>query len=236
MITLNLDGSGAQQNQVRDSRKPGLAPDDPVHSLPLADLTVVELGNLIAVPYTGVILGDLGADVVKVERPGRGDLVRQTGDTGEAIFVAMNRNKRSIALALDTEAGREAYRELAAKADVVIENLRPGVVERLGVGYETLSERNPRLIYLSAAGFLLEGLYGDRPGMDVVGQAMSGMMKMTGNPGEKPVRSGASMADLGTGLYGVLGVLLALRSRSETGTGQRIETGLFEAAVHFMDY
>ncbi|PGF17752.1 acyl-CoA transferase [Natrinema sp. CBA1119] len=204
--------------------------------LPLSGITVVELGNLVAAPFTGLMLGDLGADVIKVERPGTGDMIRQSGDSGDAIFTALNRNKRSATIDLQSDAGREAYHELVAVADIVVENLRPGVTERLGIGYDALSDDRDDLIYVSIAGFLQGGPYEDRPGMDVVGQAMSGMMRMTGQPGGKPLRAGTSVIDIGTGVYGAFGAMLALWMRETTGTGQKIDAGLFETASHWSHY
>lgn len=203
--------------------------------LPLSDLTVVELGNIVAGPFASLMLADLGADVIKVERPGRGDIIRDSSETGDAMFAALNRNKRSITLDLKSEAGREAMKELLADADVFVENLGAGATDRLGLGYEALKEDNPELIYLSIKGFQ-EGPYGDRPGMDVVAEAMSGLMSMTGEPGRKPVRVGTSIADIGGALYGVLGVFLALVERERTGEGQRVDGTLFEASAHWMCY
>jgi crotonobetainyl-CoA:carnitine CoA-transferase CaiB-like acyl-CoA transferase len=204
-------------------------------SLPLADLTVVELGTIVAGPFAGSLLADLGADVVKVERPDGGDVVRSAGGPGEAIFAALNRNKRSVALDLKTDAGREALGELVAAADVFVENLGRGTPERLGIGYDDLAPRNEGLIYLSVKGFR-EGPYGDRAGMDVVAEAMSGLMAVTGEPGGSPVRVGTSIADVGAALYGVLGVMVALRERERTGRGQRVDGTLFEACAHWMGY
>lgn len=202
---------------------------------PLADVTVLELGNIVAGPFASMLLADLGAEVVKVERPGTGDVIRSAGDTGPPMFDALNRNKRSIELDLKSDAGREAFLELADHADVIVENLGPGVTDRLGIGYETLSERNPGLVYLSIKGFL-EGPYGDRAGMDVVAEAMAGLMSMTGEPGRQPVRVGTSIADMGAAMYGVMGVLIALRERERTGTGRKVDGPLFEAAASWMGY
>ncbi|MFB6281569.1 MAG: CaiB/BaiF CoA transferase family protein [Haloferacaceae archaeon] len=203
--------------------------------LPLADLRVVELGQIVAGPFAGQLLADMGADVVKVERPGRGDVIRTLGETGDAMFAALNRNKRSITLDLKDDAGVEALRELVAEADVFVENLGRGVAERLGIGYDDLAATNPGLVYLSIKGFQ-EGPYGDRAGMDVVAEAMSGLMSVTGEPGRQPVRVGTSIADMGAATYGVLGVMLALRERERTGEGGRVEGTLFEAAAHWMGY
>lgn len=202
---------------------------------PLADVTVLELGNIVAGPFASVMLADLGAEVVKVERPDSGDVIRSAGETGPPMFDALNRNKRSVELDLKNDAGREAFLDLAERADVVVENLGPGATDRLGIGYDDLSERNPGLVYLSIKGFL-EGPYGDRAGMDVVAEAMSGLMSMTGEPGRKPVRVGTSIADMGAAMYGVMGVLVALRERERTGTGRKVEGPLFEAAASWMGY
>lgn len=209
---------------------------DPTGQLPLSEITVVELGNLIAAPFTSLMLGDLGAEVIKIERPGTGDMIRQSGDSGEAIFTALNRNKRSVRIDLQSDAGREAYHELVSRADIVVENLRPGVIERLGIGYDDLTEERDDLIYVSIAGFLQGGAYEDRPGMDVVGQAMSGMMRMTGHEGEKPLRAGTSVVDIGTGVYGAFGAMTALWIRETTGECQKVDAGLFETASHWTNY
>jgi crotonobetainyl-CoA:carnitine CoA-transferase CaiB-like acyl-CoA transferase len=202
---------------------------------PLSDVTVVELGNIVAGPFASLILADMGADVVKVERPGVGDIIRASGQTGDAMFSALNRNKRSVALDLKSDAGREAFSELIAEADVFIENMGRGAADRLGIGYDDLREENPGLVYLSIKGFQ-EGPYGDRPGMDVVAEAMSGLMSVTGEKGRQPVRVGTSIADMGGAMYGVMGVMLALRERDRTGEGQRIDGTLFEASTHWMGY
>lgn len=202
---------------------------------PLDGTRVVEVGNIVAAPFASLLLADLGADVVKVEHPETGDIVREAGTSGEAIIDAFSRNKRSLALDLQSEAGQDAYRDLVAMADVVIENLGPGVVDRLGVGYETLARDNPDLVYLSIKGFF-EGPYGDRPGMDMVAEAMSGLSAMTGEPDGKPLRVGTSIADIGAALYGTIGVLTALRERDATGEGQRVDASLFASATHWMGY
>ncbi|MUV86982.1 CoA transferase [Natronomonas sp. CBA1123] len=204
-------------------------------ALPLSDVSVVELGNIVSAPFASLLLADLGADVVKVERPGSGDIMRNAGESGEAVVNAFNRNKRSIALDLQSDRGRAAYHDLAEAADVVIENLGPGVADRLGIGYDDLSELNAGLVYLSIKGFQ-PGPYGDRPGMDMVAEAMSGLAAMTGRPGDGPVRVGTSIADIGSALYGVIGVLTALRERERTGEGQFVDATLFESAAQWMGY
>jgi crotonobetainyl-CoA:carnitine CoA-transferase CaiB-like acyl-CoA transferase len=204
-------------------------------SSPLSDLRVLELGNIVAGPFASSMLADLGADVVKIERPGVGDSIRSSGDSGDAIFNALNRNKRSIALNLKDEDDLDTLYQLAETADVFIENLGRGTPERLGIGYQTLRERNSELIYLSIKGFQ-EGPYGEYAGMDVVAEAMSGLMSVTGETGRQPVRVGTSIADMGGAIYGVLGVMVALRERERTGEGQRVDGTLFESAAHWMGY
>lgn len=202
---------------------------------PLSDLRVVELGNIVAGPFASSILADLGADVVKIERPDVGDSIRSSGDSGEAIFDALNRNKRSVALNLKESNHLEDFYRLIEMADVFIENLGRGTPERLEIDYATLNERNPELIYLSIKGFQ-EGPYGGYAGMDVVAEAMSGLMSVTGEPGRQPVRGGTSIADMGGAIYGILGVLVALRQREQTDEGQRVEGTLFESTAHWMGY
>jgi crotonobetainyl-CoA:carnitine CoA-transferase CaiB-like acyl-CoA transferase len=210
-------------------------PSTNTQDLPLSNLTVIELGNIVAAPFASLVLADLGANVIKVERPGVGDQMRNSEGSGDAIFLTLNRNKRSLVLDLKTEPGRKAYRQLAIEADVVVENLGPGVVERLGIGYESLCEVNPGIVYLSIKGFF-DGPKGDRAGIDMVGEAMSGLMSMTGEPGRKPVRVGTSIADIGAALYGLMGVFLSLWQRERTGEGQKVTGSLFESASHLMGY
>lgn len=205
------------------------------NSTPISDLRVVELGNIVAAPFASSILADLGADVVKIEQPRTGDIIRSSGEAGNAIFNALNRNKRSVALDLKTPEDKEALDAILEKTDVFIENLGRGVPERLGIGYEDVRADNPGLIYLSIKGFQ-EGPYGDRAGMDVVAEAMSGLMSVTGEPGHQPVRVGTSIADMAAALYGIIGVLVALRERDATGEGQRVDGTLFESATHLMNY
>ncbi|MFC6766877.1 CaiB/BaiF CoA transferase family protein [Natrinema soli] len=202
---------------------------------PLSDLRVLELGNIVAGPFASSMLADLGADVVKIERPGDGDSIRSSGESGDAIFNALNRNKRSIAIDLKDEDDLAALYDLVDAADVFIENLGRGTPERLGIGYQTLREQNSELIYLSIKGFQ-EGPYGDYAGMDVVAEAMSGLMSVTGEASRQPVRVGTSIADMGAAIYGVFGVMIALREREQTGEGQRVDGTLFESAAHWMGY
>jgi crotonobetainyl-CoA:carnitine CoA-transferase CaiB-like acyl-CoA transferase len=199
---------------------------------PLSGYTVVELGQIVAGPITSLTLADLGAEVVKVERPGGGDRMRTAGG---AIFQTLNRNKRSITLDLKSDEGREVYHRLVSEADVVVENLGPDAVERLVIGYDDLREDNPGLVYLSIKGFF-EGPYGDRASMDVVAEAMSGFMQMTGEADGKPLRAGTSIADIAAGMFGAIGIVTALLERERTGEGQKVTATLFESMTNWMWY
>jgi formyl-CoA transferase len=202
----------------------------------LERLTVIDLSQVMAGPSCCQLLGDLGARVVKVEPTGTGDHTRQSmghrmpGGESSA-FLAVNRNKEGIAIDLKQDAGRDAFYRLVRGADVLVENFRPGVTSRLGVGYETLSELNPRLIYASISGFGQTGPYADRPGYDLIAQAMSGIMSVTGEPGGAPVKAGVPVADLAAGLYCAAGILAAWIAREQTGRGQYIDTSLYEAGL-----
>ncbi len=201
---------------------------------PLSGIRVVEVGNFMAVPFAGMQLADLGADVVKVENPRGGDLTRGTGpylDGESSNFVRLNRNKRSVALDLKSADGKAVFRRLAASADVLIENLRPGTMDGLGLGYAALAETSPRLVYLSATGFGNDGPYANLAGLDIIAQAMSGLMSITGEPGAPPVKVGVPIADLTCALYATIAVLAALRARDRDGRGQFIDVSLLESAV-----
>ena len=202
----------------------------------LERLTVIDLSQVMAGPSCCQLLGDLGARVVKGEPTGTGDHTRQSmghrmpGGESSA-FLAVNRNKEGIAIDLKQDAGRDAFYRLVRGADVLVENFRPGVTSRLGVGYETLSELNPRLIYASISGFGQTGPCADRPGYDLIAQAMSGIMSVTGEPGGAPVKAGVPVADLAAGLYCAAGILAAWIAREQTGRGQYIDTSLYEAGL-----
>jgi crotonobetainyl-CoA:carnitine CoA-transferase CaiB-like acyl-CoA transferase len=203
-------------------------------ALPLRSLTVIDLSQVLAGPLCTMILADLGADVIKIEPP-QGDQARHSLGTriGEdsSAFLAVNRNKRSVVLDLRTDTGRAVLHRLVAGADVVVENFRPGVAERLGAGYDELSRLNPRLVYGSLTGFGSRGPYAGRAGLDLVAQAMSGLMSVTGEEGGRPVKTGPPVADLSAGLYLTIGILAALASRQATGRGQRVATSLYESAL-----
>jgi len=202
----------------------------------LDDLTVVSFGQIAQGPVATQMLGDLGAEVLKIERPG-GEWMRNFSMAneyreGESLqFQVFNRNKRSVELDIKDDAHREVLYDLCEEADVVVENFRPGVMDRLGFGYEELSERNPELIYASASGFGSTGPYVDRPGQDLLVQGMSGLMSITGDRDDLPTPQGIALADLHSGTYLAFGILAALHHRDRTGEGQRIEGDLLSASV-----
>jgi crotonobetainyl-CoA:carnitine CoA-transferase CaiB-like acyl-CoA transferase len=197
-------------------------------ALPLAGLKVVEFTHMVMGPAVGVILGDLGAEVVKVEPVG-GDQTRRLLGSGAGYFPMFNRNKRSICLDLKSPEGVEVARRLAAEADIVIENFRPGTLAKLGLSYETLAETNPGLIYCSAKGFLA-GPYEQRTALDEVTQMMGGLAYMTGPPG-RPLRAGSSVIDITGGMFGVIGILAAVERRHRTGKGGEVRCSLYETTA-----
>jgi crotonobetainyl-CoA:carnitine CoA-transferase CaiB-like acyl-CoA transferase len=204
--------------------------------LPLAGLVVVELGTSIAGPWGAMVLAELGAEVIKVEPPGTGDDARNWGPPFAAgastVFNAFNRNKRSAALDLKDEAQREALRRfIVARADVVLQNLKPGLVRRLGLDAKTLRARKPKLVYANLAAFGTRGPLADRPGYDPLMQAYGGIMGITGEDGRPPVRVGPSLVDQGAGMWAVIGILAALRRRDATGEGCEVDTSLYETSL-----
>jgi formyl-CoA transferase len=201
---------------------------------PLTGIRVVEVGNYMAAPFCAMQLADLGAEVIKVEHPDGGDQVRQSApliDGEGSTFMRLNRNKRSIALDLKAEQGKEIFRKLVGTADVVVENLRPGTMKDLGLDYERLERINRGLIYVAASGWGQDGPLRDQPGMDIMAQARSGLMSITGTPGGEPVKVGVPVCDLVCALYGALAAVAALYSRGEGGVGQFIDVSLLEAGV-----
>lgn len=208
---------------------------------PLTGLRVLDLTRVLAGPTATQMLGDLGADVVKVERPERGDDARSYGppflplaDDERALstyFAASNRNKRSLVIDLSSEQGRELVRKLAAKADVLVENYRAGDLERRGLGYAALAEHNPRLVYCSITGFGHTGPRAQEPGYDLVAQALSGVMQLTGPRDGEPYKAGIGIADLICGYHAVIAVLAALAARGRTGRGQHIDLALYDAQL-----
>jgi crotonobetainyl-CoA:carnitine CoA-transferase CaiB-like acyl-CoA transferase len=203
---------------------------------PLAGLRVLELARILAGPWAGQLLADLGAEVIKVERPGAGDDTRHWGppfaeDGAAAYFHACNRGKRSVAIDLETDDGRARVRELAAGADVVIENFKVGGLVKYGLDHDSLSALNPRLVYCSITGFGQTGPYAPRAGYDFIIQGMGGAMSLTGDPDGPPQKAGIAYADIFTGLYATVAILGALRERDRTGTGGHIDMALLDTQV-----
>lgn len=214
------------------------AKGEPGRPLPLAGVRVLDVSQVMAGPYACMLLADMGADVVKVEPPDGGDQTR--GAMGFKLkgndsmgFLNMNRNKRSITLNLKSRAGREVLFRMVKDADILVENYRPGVVKRLGIDYETLSAINPALVYASISGFGQTGPWADRPGFDLMAQAMSGIMSVTGYPGGPPVKAGVPVADIGCALFATYATLSAYIGAKATGRGQHIDASLFDSALAF---
>lgn len=200
---------------------------------PLSDVTVLELGHIVAGPYCSLLLADLGAEVIKVEHPEYGDALRDSSEGGNSLFNYVNRNKKSVTVDLKGDDGGEVFMELVKKADVLVENYSPGTAERLGVGYDRLREVNPELVYCSIKGFN-EGPYENRPALDPVAEALSGLMSTTGYPEHPPARCGTSIADMVASFHGALGVIGALRQRDRDGGGQKLVSPMFEGTVGLM--
>jgi crotonobetainyl-CoA:carnitine CoA-transferase CaiB-like acyl-CoA transferase len=209
-------------------------------ALPLEGVVVADLTQNVAGPFCAQILGDMGAEVVKVERPGRGDDARAWappwwGDESSA-FMAFNRNKKSLALDLKHDAGLTVLRRLVARADVFIQSLRAGVVAELGLDFAGATALNPRLVYCSITAFGTQGPLADRPGYDPLMQAYGGLMSINGHPGAEPARVGTSIVDMGTGMWAALGIVAALRQRDATGRAVEVTTALFETALMWVSY
>ena len=207
---------------------------------PLAGLTVLDLTRILAGPFCTMILRDLGAEVIKIERPEGGDTARgngpfvSTGPGGQEIssyFLSINRGKKSVTLNLASPKAKELFIGLATQVDVVVENFVPGTMRRFGLDYEALAPRNPRLVYCSISGFGQTGPYAARPALDVVIQGMGGVMSVTGEPGGTPVRPGVSIGDIAAGLYASVGIMTALYERSVTGRGQYIDIGMLDCQM-----
>jgi len=200
----------------------------------LGNITVLDLTKVLAGPYCGSILADFGANVIKIEPPDKGDDGRHYGPyvNGESMYYAnLNRGKKGITLNLKSNEGKEIFKKLAIKADVVIENYRPGVMKRFGLDYEVLHELNPRLIYGAITGFGSYGPYHMRPGYDIISQAMGGLMSVTGQEGDPPTRSGNAMGDVLGGMNLAIGILVALNARNLTGEGQYIDVALADSVA-----
>jgi crotonobetainyl-CoA:carnitine CoA-transferase CaiB-like acyl-CoA transferase len=205
-------------------------------NLPLDGVTVLELGNSIAAPFAGEILGDLGADVIKVEKCDGGDDARMWGPPfwhgTSAIFQSLNRNKRSVIVELRDRAENAQLKAfIVAHVDVVLQNMRPGLVEELGLDGPTLRRSKPELIYANIGAFGARGPYKDRPGYDPLMQAFAGLMSVTGEEGRPPVRVGTAIIDMSTGMWLVIGVISALLARAKTGQGCMVGTSLYESAL-----
>lgn len=208
-------------------------------SLPLSGLRVIELGQLIAGPFASKILAEFGADVIKIEPPKTGDPLRtwRLLHEGTSVWWAAHaRNKRSVTLDLRQPEGQEVIRQLAKDADILIENFRPGAMEKWGLGFQALHAINPKLIMLRVSGYGQSGPYRDRPGFGVIGEAMGGLRYLSGEPGRPPVRVGVSIGDTLSGLHGVIGVMMALRHREQQGgVGQEVDVALYESVFNMME-
>ena len=206
---------------------------------PLEGIRVIDLSRILSGPYCTMTLADMGAEVIKVEAP-KGDDTRTWGPpfVGEesAYFLSINRNKKSIAINLKDEKGKEILLKMVKDADVVVENFRPGTLDRLGLGYEVLKKTNPRIILASISGFGQTGPYAQNPGYDVIAQGMGVLTSVTGEPGRAPVKAGFSIADIGTGMWAVIGILNAIIAREKTGEGQWVDASLLDTMISWQTY
>ncbi len=205
---------------------------------PLAGITIIDLTHVLAGPYCTMLLHDLGARVIKVERPGKGDDSREFGpfiNGKSAYFMSLNRGKESIALDLKQAADREVFERLLAHGDVLVENFRPGTMEKLGYGWSAIEPRFPHLIYAASSGFGHTGPYAARPAYDMVVQAMGGLMSVTGHPGGMPTRVGSSIGDISAGLFTTIGVLAALQHRSRTGRGCHVDVAMLDCQLAILE-
>ncbi len=205
---------------------------------PLEGIRILDLSWILSGPFCSMVLSDLGADVIKIEQPGTGDKARGNGPfLGEysAYFMGINRGKRSVALNLASPRGKELFIDMVRQADVVLENFRPGAMDRLGLGYEALQHHNPRLVYAAISGFGQTGPYARRPALDVIVQGMGGMLSVTGDAGGPPVRPGASLGDITASLFAAIGILAALHERERSGRGQAIDVGMMDCQVSILE-
>lgn len=231
-------GAAAHQAPRRNSAVRVDDAPSPRDSSPLADLLVLDVTRVLAGPYATMVLADLGAEVIKIERPLQGDDARAFGpfsNGSSGYFASVNRGKKSVTLDLRTDGGREAFRGLAAQADVLVENFRPGVMDRLGFGYDAVRDLNPRLVYASCSGFGQTGPYSRRPAYDIVVQAIGGLLGITGEEDGGPVRVGVSLGDLSAALFLVVGILSALVERTKTGRGQRVDVAMLDSVVALLE-
>ncbi len=207
-------------------------------TLALEGLRVLDLTRVLVGPYTTMILADLGAEVIKIEMPGMGDDARAFPphmNSESAYFMSLNRNKRSMTLNLKAEIGKEVFLQMVEKVDIVVENFRPGTMERLGLDYETLLKINPQLIYAAASGFGQTGPYSRRPAYDAIVQAMGGIMSITGQANGKPTRVGSSIGDIIAGLFAAIGILAAVTHRQKTGQGQLVDVSMLDSQVAILE-
>lgn len=207
---------------------------------PLAGIRVLDFTRVLAGPFCTMLLADMGAEVIKIEQPVKGDDTRAFGppfDRGEsAYFLSVNRGKKSVTLDLKTAAGREVVRRLVTRSDVLVENFRPGALKKLGFGFDAVSGMNSRLVYASVSGFGQTGPWASRPGYDLAMQGLGGIMGLTGDPAGPPFKTGVSQADLVAGLYAVQGILLALYTRTQTGRGQLVDVAMFDAQLSLLTF
>lgn len=205
---------------------------------PLNGIVVLDLTRVLAGPYCGMVLADYGCNVIKIEAPGEGDDSRAFGPfvgKESAYFMSLNRNKRSMTLNLKEQEAKELFKKMVAKADVVLENYRPGTMEKFGLGYDELKKINPSIIYGACSGFGHTGPYSQKPGYDILAQAMGGIMSITGPEGGDPVRVGASIGDIIAGLFTTVGVLMALHHREKTGEGQKIDVSMLDCQLAILE-
>jgi CoA:oxalate CoA-transferase len=205
---------------------------------PLNGIVVLDLTRVLAGPYCGMVLADYGCNVIKIESPGDGDDSRAFGPfvgKESAYFMSLNRNKRSMTLNLKEAEAKELFKKMVAKADVVLENYRPGTMEKFGLGYDELKKINPSIIYGACSGFGHTGPYSQKPGYDILAQAMGGIMSITGPEGGDPVRVGASIGDIIAGLFTTIGVLMALHHRDQTGEGQKIDVSMLDCQLAILE-
>jgi len=205
---------------------------------PLENIVVLDLTRVLAGPYCAMVLADYGCDVVKIEPPGVGDDSRAFGPfigKESAYFMSLNRNKRSMTLNLKEQEARDLFKNMVKKADIVLENYRPGTMEKFGLGYEELKKINPRIIYAACSGFGHTGPYSQKPGYDILAQAMGGIMSITGPEGGEPVRVGASIGDIIAGLFTTIGVLMALHHRTISGEGQKIDVSMLDCQLAILE-
>lgn len=204
----------------------------------LEGVVVLDLSRVLAAPYTGMILADMGADVIKIERPGKGDDSRAYGPfkNGESVYyMSLNRGKRSMTLNMKSEEGKQILKDLVKQADVLVENFRGGTMDKLGLGYDVLKEINPRLIYSACTGFGMTGPYKHDPAYDVIVQGMGGIMSITGQEDGEPTKVGASIGDITAGIFSAVGIMIALYNREKTGKGQLVDVSMLDCQVAILE-